>query len=78
MDKLLDALGGCISQRYLLLTQQPQALFLALPRIFLLMLLRFIDDAAQNSGQRLDNVNRTQLVVASGKLIHKKPICCTL
>ena len=39
---------------------------------FLLMLLRFIDGIAQNSGQRLDNVNRAHLVLASGKLVLQK------
>ena len=33
------------------------------------MLPRFIDSTAQNSGQRLGNVNRTHLVLASGKLV---------
>ena len=32
------------------------------------MLLIFIDGTAKNSGQRLDNVNRTHPVLASGKL----------
>ena len=32
------------------------------------MLLRFINGIAQNSGQMLDNVNLTYLVLASGKL----------
>ena len=34
-----------------------------------LMLLRFSDSPASNSGQRLDNVNQTHLVLASGKLV---------
>ena len=33
------------------------------------MLLRFIDGAAQNSGQRLDDASQTHLVLASGKLV---------
>ena len=53
---------------YLLLTQQPQARFSAFSRLFLLMLLRLIDGTAYNSGQRLDNVDRTHLVLVSGKL----------
>ena len=36
------------------------------------MLQRFIDGPAQNSGQRLDNVNQTLLVLASGKLVLRK------
>ena len=63
---------GCIRRSevaYLLLAQQPQVQLLVFPRIFLYMLLRFIDSTAKNSGQRLDNVNQTHLVVlASGKL----------
>ena len=51
---------------YLPLTQQPQVRFSMLPRIFLLMLLIFIDDTVYDSGQRLDNVNRTHLVLADG------------
>ena len=39
-------------------------------RIFLLMLLRFMDWI--ESGQRLDNVNGTHLVLASGKLVLQK------
>ena len=45
---------------------------LALPRIFLLMLLRFIDSTSINSGQMLDYVNRTYLVLASGKVVLQK------
>ena len=36
------------------------------------MLLGFIDSTAKNSGQRLDNVNRTHLALASGKLVVQK------
>ena len=57
---------------FLLLTQRPWVLFSAFPSIFPLMLLRFIDDIAKSSGQRLDNVNRTHLVLASGKLVLQK------
>ena len=57
---------------YLLLTQQPLVWFLAFPRVFFLMLLRFIDASAQKSGQRLDIVNRTHLVLASGKRVLQK------
>ena len=35
---------------------------------FSIWLLRFIDGTAENTGQRFDNVNRTHLVLASGKL----------
>ena len=38
----------------------------------ILMLLRFIDSTALNSGQRLDNFNQTHLVLASGKLAMQK------
>ena len=44
---------------------------LGVPKIFLMML-RFIDITAQNSGQRLDNVNQTQLELASGTQYSKK------
>ena len=37
----------------------PPGLILGIPRIFLLMLLRFIDCTAWNIGYRLDNVNQT-------------------
>ena len=61
--------GGVRSKEaaQLLLTQQPRVRFSAFPRIFLLMLLRFIRSTAYNSGQWLDNVNRTHLVLARGK-----------
>ena len=36
------------------------------------MLQRFIDGTALKSGQRLDNDNRTHLVLASGKLVLQK------
>ena len=55
---------------YLLLTQQPWVRFSPYLRIFLLMLLRFMDWI--ESGQRLDNVNGTHLVLASGKLVLQK------
>ena len=42
------------------------------PRNYLLMLSRLKDSTAQNSGQRLYNVNPTHLVLASGKLVHKR------
>ena len=57
----------------MLLTQQPLVRFSAVPNFFL-TLLRFIDDMAKNSGQRLDNVNQTHLVLASGKLVLQKSI----
>ena len=52
---------------FLVLTQKPRVSFLTFLRIFLLMVLRFID-----GGQWLDNVNQTHLVVASGMLVLKK------
>ena len=36
------------------------------------MLLRFIDGTAKNNGQRLDNVHRTHLLLAKGKLALQK------
>ena len=37
------------------------------------MLMRYIDGTAYNSGQRLYNVNRTHVVLASSeKVLHKK------
>ena len=36
------------------------------------MFLRFIDGTADNSEQLLDNVNRTHLVLACGKLLRQK------
>ena len=57
---------------FLLLTQRPWVLFSALPSIFPLIFLRFIDGIAKNSGQRLDNVNQTHLDQASGKLVLQK------
>ena len=71
-------LGGSTEVAYLLLTQQHWVQFLAFPRIFLLMLLTFIDWTAQNSGQRLDNVNKTHLVLASGKLVLQKSMLILL
>ena len=40
------------------------------------MLLRFNDGTAKNSGQRLDTVNRTHLVRASGKLVLQNKVRC--
>ena len=53
------------------------------PRIFLLMLMRYIDVLTAllrtvDTGKRLDNVNRTHLVLASVKLVLQKstrPTC---
>ena len=36
------------------------------------MLLRFIEGTAYNTGQRLDNVNQTHLVVSCGMLVLQK------
>ena len=41
-----------------------------------LMLQRFIDSPAWNSGERLDNVNRTHLVLACVKLVLQKVCEC--
>ena len=62
--KQSEAIGGLCSPEvaYLLLTRQPQVRFTAFPRIPLLVLLRFVDGSNQNSGQSLDNGNRTHLV----------------
>ena len=43
-------------------------------RFFLLVLLRFYEGTALNSGQRLDNVCRTHLVQASGQLVLQRNI----
>ena len=53
-------------------TQRPWVRFSAFPINYRLMLPRFIEGTALNSGQRLDNVNRTNLVLASGKLALQK------
>ena len=57
---------------YLLLTQQPQVWFSAFPWICIFVLLTFIEGTASNIGQRPDNVNRTHLVLDSGKLVLQK------
>ena len=43
-----------------------------------MMMQRFINITDYNSGQRLDNVNQTHLVLASGKLVHQKRLWFTL
>ena len=49
--------------------------FSVFPRIFLLMLLRFIDCTAYcNIGQRLDNVDQTHLALVGGKLVLQKGV----
>ena len=55
-----------------ILALQPQVWFLAFRRIFLSMLLRFIDSTAWNSWHWPYNVNWTQLILASGKLVLQK------
>ena len=69
------AIGGLHSTEVaqLPLTQQPRVRFLVFPITFLLMLLSFIEGSTSNSGQRLENVNGTHLVLASGKLVLQKP-----
>ena len=47
----------------------------SIPKIFLeeiYKLLGLINDTAWNSGQRIDNVDQTHLVQASGKLVLQK------
>ena len=44
----------------------PPGSILSIPKNFLLM---FIDSTAFNSGRRLNNVNRTHIVLTSGKLV---------
>ena len=66
---------GAAQHRGSILASNPAApgLILDVPRNFLLMLLRLKDSNAQDSGQRLDNVNPTRLRLASGKLVlHKR------
>ena len=41
-----------------------------------LMLPRFIDGTGTDSEQLLDNVNRTHLVLASGKIVLQKRMQC--
>ena len=76
MDGLLEG-GGLHSTvvAYLPLTQQPPVWFSALPRIFLLMLLIFIDGTAQNRGPRLDIANWYHPLLASGKIVLHKMDC---
>ena len=72
LDQAYSHLGGGLQNTevaYLLLTQQPWVRYSVFPRIFLLMLLRFIDSTALNIGQILEYVNWTHLALASGKLI---------
>ena len=60
---------------YLLPTQQPRGLNLSIHEIFseqIWKLLWLINGTAWNSGQRLDNVDRTHLVLASGNLVLQK------
>ena len=44
----------------------------SISKVFSLMLLRLVDGGAQNSGQWLNNVDRTHLVLASGNQYFKK------
>ena len=66
-------LETCMAQMKSLLASHIAApcSILGIPKI-LLMLLRFIDSAALNSGERLENVNQTHLVLARGKLVLQK------
>ena len=72
-SKHLAIRGGRIAQwiAFLLHTQQPQVWFSAFLKNKL-MLQRLIDSPASNSGQRLDHVNQTHLVLDSGKLVLQK------
>ena len=42
-----------------------------------MILPRFIDSTAKKSGQRLDNVNQTYIVLASGKPVLKMTVNCS-
>ena len=60
---------------YLLPTLQPRIQIPAFPIFFsdeFLMLLSLTDGTVLKSGQRLDNVDQTHLVLASGKLVLQK------
>ena len=56
----------------LVLTKKPWVRVSEFPRIFLSMLVIFIDGTTLNSGQRLANVNQTHLELVSGKLVLQK------
>ena len=62
---------------YLILTQQPWDRFSVFPRVFLFMLMRYLDILTAllrtvDTGKRLDNVNQIHLVLASGKIVLQK------
>ena len=67
-------MGGCIAQgqHTWFSLSSPGLFYWHSQECFLLMLPRFFDGTAWNSGHRLDNVNRTHLVLASGKPELKK------
>ena len=62
----------------LLQTSQPQVQFSVLLKILLLILLRFFDGTAQNSGRKLENVNQTHPVLAGSKLVLQKNVPRTM
>ena len=69
--------GWCICSTVVsILASRPVARvsFSAFPRIFHLMLLRFIEGTAYTSGQKLDNVEGSPIVLASGHLQLALPI----
>ena len=61
--------GGGVLLKWIAFSHRTQVRFLAFPRILLLMLLRCNDPGTKNSGPKLDYVNRTHLVLASGNLV---------
>ena len=65
--------------KYLLLSQQPRVRFSGFPRIFLLMMQRFIDGTAEFSRSRLYDVNQTNLLLTRGKLVlQKNKLICSM
>ena len=66
--------GGLFSTEvaFLLLTQQPQVRFPALPKIYINVAVTYQQRWLEENGQRLENVDRTHLVLASGKLVLQK------
>ena len=65
MGKLLSTVDGILACHPATLGLNP-----SFPKIY--KLLKLIDGTALNIGQRLDNVDRTQLELASGKLVLQK------
>ena len=57
---------------FLLLTQKPQVRFSAFPKLYLDIADIYRRRWFEKSGQSLENVDRTPLVLASGKLVLQK------